>query len=168
MASSDVDIKLGLDSTKAESEVSGALNKIGSKVGGTATKLTASMAAAGVAGVTAIAKSATDAYAQYEQMVGGVETLFKESAGTVEAYAEQAYQTAGVSANKYMEQATSFSAALIQSLDGDTAAAAEYANLAIQDMSDNANKMGTSIESIQMTYQSLMRGNYAINMRLAA
>lgn len=168
MANSDVDIKLGLDSTKAESEVSGALNKIGSKVGSAATKLTASMAAAGVAGVTAIAKSATDAYAQYEQMVGGVETLFKESAGTVEAYAEQAYQTAGVSANKYMEQATSFSAALIQSLDGDTAAAAEYANLAIQDMSDNANKMGTSIESIQMTYQSIMRGNYAMldNLKL--
>ena len=100
--------------------------------------------------------------------MGGVETLFKSSADTVQQYAASAYKTAGVSANTYMEQATAFSASLIQSLGGDTAAAAEYANQAIMDMSDNANKMGTDIESIQQTYQSLMRGNYAMldNLKL--
>lgn len=164
----DVDVKLGLDSKDAESKVDSSLRTIGSKVGSAATKLTATVGAAAAAGTVAIAKAATDAYAEYEQMVGGVETLFKDSAGTVQAYAEDAYKVAGVSANKYMEQATSFSAALIQSLGGDTNAAAEYANLAINDMSDNANKMGTSIDSIQLTYQSLMRGNYAMldNLKL--
>lgn len=109
-----------------------------------------------------------DQYAEYEQLVGGVETLFKESSDIIQDYAANAYKTAGVSANTYMEQATAFSASLIQSLGGDTEAAAEYANQAIMDMSDNANKMGTDIESIQQTYQSLMRGNYAMldNLKL--
>ena len=109
-----------------------------------------------------------DQYAEYEQLVGGVETLFKESSDIIQDYAANAYKTAGVSANTYMEQATAFSASLIQSLGGDTKAAAEYANQAIMDMSDNANKMGTDIESIQQTYQSLMRGNYAMldNLKL--
>ncbi len=119
-------------------------------------------AAAGAAGL-AIGGAALQSYASYEQLVGGVETLFKESAGTVQQYAADAYKTAGVSANTYMEQATSFSASLIQSLGGDTQAAAQYADTAIKDMSDNANRMGTSIDSIQQTYQSLMRGNYAID-----
>lgn len=123
---------------------------------------------AATAGVVALSKAALDSYAQYEQLVGGVETLFKDSADTVQQYAANAYKTSGVSANTYMEQATAFSASLIQSLGGDTQAAAQYANQAIMDMSDNANKMGTNIESIQMTYQSLMRGNYAMldNLKL--
>lgn len=97
-----------------------------------------------------------------------MDTLFKDASDTIQQYAANAYKTAGVSANSYMQQATAFSASLIQSLGGDTAAAAEYANQAIMDMSDNANKMGTDIESIQQTYQSLMRGNYAMldNLKL--
>lgn len=137
-------------------------------VASSAMKGIATGAAAATTGVVALSKAALDSYAQYEQLVGGVETLFKESNGIVQEYAANAYKTAGVSANTYMEQATAFSASLIQSLGGDTAAAAEYANQAIMDMSDNANKMGTDIESIQMTYQSLMRGNYAMldNLKL--
>lgn len=133
-----------------------------------AVKGIAAGAAAATAGVAALSKAALDSYASYEQLVGGVDTLFKESSATVQQYAAEAYKTAGVSANTYMEQATAFSASLIQSLGGDTAAAAEYANQAIMDMSDNANKMGTDMESIQQTYQSLMRGNYAMldNLKL--
>lgn len=137
-------------------------------VAGGAVKGIAAGAAAATAGVAALSKAALDSYASYEQLVGGVDTLFKESSAAVQQYAAEAYKTAGVSANTYMEQATAFSASLIQSLGGDTAAAAEYANQAIMDMSDNANKMGTDIESIQQTYQSLMRGNYAMldNLKL--
>ena len=142
-----------------------------SKLGGVAKSAVGGITA-GLAGATtavgALSKSALDAYASYEQLVGGVETLFGESSSKVQEYAANAYKTAGVSANTYMEQATSFSASLLQSLGGDTDAAAEYANQAIMDMSDNANKMGTSIDSIQQTYQSLMRGNYAMldNLKL--
>lgn len=132
-----------------------------------ATGTKAAAAAAGAA-LVGVGSAALKSYASYEQMVGGVETLFKGSAGTVQQYAADAYKTAGVSANTYMEQATSFSASLIQSLGGDTDAAAKYADLAIRDMSDNANKMGTDIGTIQGTYQSLMRGNYAMldNLKL--
>ena len=106
--------------------------------------------------------------AALQQSLGGIETLFKDSADTVKNYANQAYRTAGVSANKYMENVTSFSASLISSLGGDTAKAAELANTAMVDMSDNANKMGTDMESITQTYQSLARGNYAMldNLKL--
>jgi len=97
-----------------------------------------------------------------------VDTLFKDASGTVQKYAAEAYKNAGVSANEYMTQVTSFSASLISSLGGDTAKAAELGNTAMVDMSDNANKMGTDIESIQQTYQSLARGNYAMldNLKL--
>lgn len=134
----------------------------------TAAKVGAAALTAAAAGVAALTKSSIDQYAEYEQLVGGVDTLFKEASNTIQQYASNAYKTAGVSANTYMEQATAFSASLIQSLGGDTKAAAEYANQAIMDMSDNANKMGTDIESIQQTYQSLMRGNYAMldNLKL--
>lgn len=137
-------------------------------VASSAVKGLAAGAAAATAGVVALGKAALDSYASYEQLVGGVDTLFKESSAAVQQYAANAYKTAGVSANTYMEQATAFSASLIQSLGGDTQAAAQYANQAIMDMSDNANKMGTNIESIQATYQSLMRGNYAMldNLKL--
>lgn len=121
-----------------------------------------------VAALAGVGKSALDAYATYEQAVGGVDTLFKGASGTVQKYAAEAYRTAGVSANEYMTQVTSFSASLISSLGGDTAKAAELGNTAMVDMSDNANKMGTDIETIQQTYQSLARGNYAMldNLKL--
>ncbi len=125
------------------------------------------IAAAGAA-VVALGKSAIESYAEYEQLVGGVDTLFKGSSKTIQQYAADAYKTAGISANQYMEQATSFSASLIQSLGGDTAKAAEYTNKAIIDMSDNANKMGSDIESLQNAYQGFAKANYTMldNLKL--
>lgn len=168
MASSDVDVKLGFDGTQAQKDAEGALGKIGDKAASVGSTVAKTLAAGAVAGTAALVKGAVDAYAQYEQLVGGVETLFKDSADTVEAYADQAYLTAGMSANKYMDSITSFSASLIQGLGGDTAKAAEYANMAVTDMADNANKMGTAIDQITQTYQSLARGNYAMldNLKL--
>lgn len=126
--------------------------------------------AAGAIGGTLVAtgKQALGAYATWEQAVGGVDTLFKDASGTVQKYAAEAYKTAGVSANEYMNQVTSFSASLISSLGGDTAKAAKMGNMALTDMSDNANKMGTDIQTVQQTYQSLARGNYAMldNLKL--
>lgn len=127
---------------------------------------------AGVAAIggtlVATGKQALGAYATWEQAVGGVDTLFKGASGTVQKYAAEAYKTAGVGANDYMNQVTSFAASLVSSLGGDTAKAAEMGNQAIIDMSDNANKMGTDIQTIQQTYQSLARGNYAMldNLKL--
>lgn len=161
----DGSVRVGIDLD--ESGFTSALSKLGS-VAKSGLKATGVAISATSAAIGALSGKALQAYASYEQLVGGVETLFKESASVVQEYAANAYKTAGVSANTYMEQATAFSASLIQSLGGDTKAAAEYANQAIMDMSDNANKMGTSIESIQLTYQSLMRGNYAMldNLKL--
>lgn len=107
-------------------------------------------------------------YADYEQLVGGVETLFKESSDVIKKYADDAYKTAGLSANEYMETVTSFSASLIQSLGGDTEKAANYANRAVTDMSDNANKMGTDIGMIQNAYQGFAKQNYTMldNLKL--
>ena len=107
-------------------------------------------------------------YADYEQLVDGVETLFKNSSATVMKYAEQAYLTAGLSANEYMQTVTSFSASLLQSLGGDTEKAADVADMALRDMSDNANKMGTSMESIQNAYQGFAKQNYTMldNLKL--
>lgn len=124
--------------------------------------------AAGSAAIGALTKDALGNYADYEQLVGGVETLFKESAERVLAYADIAYKTAGLSANDYMETVTSFSASLISSLENDTEAAAEKANKAIVDMSDNANKMGSSMESIQNAYQGFAKQNYTMldNLKL--
>ena len=115
-----------------------------------------------------VGKEALDSYADYEQLVGGVETLFKDSSGIVENYANNAYKTAGLSANDYMETVTSFSASLLQSLDGDTAKVAEVSNMAVTDMADNANKMGTSMESIQNAYQGFAKQNYTMldNLKL--
>ena len=115
-----------------------------------------------------VTKSAVGHYAEYEQLVGGVETLFKDSSGKLIDYAEKAYKTAGMSSNKYMDTATSFAASLIQGLGGDTAKAVELTNLAITDMSDNANKMGTDIGSIQDAYQGFAKQNYTMldNLKL--
>ena len=159
-------VKIGVDD-----QASGKISDLSSKLGNglkTAAKIgTAAVAAAGTA-IVAIGKQAIEQYAEYEQLVGGVETLFKKSADVVQKYADNAYKTAGMSANEYMNTVTSFSASLLQSLDGDTAAAAEKANLAITDMSDNANKMGTSMEMIQNAYQGFAKQNYTMldNLKL--
>lgn len=128
-----------------------------------------------ISGISALASAtkeliggAVEGYAEYEQLVGGVETLFKDSAGTVQDYANDAYKTAGLSANEYMETVTSFSASLLQSMGNDTAAAAEKADRAITDMSDNANKMGSDMSSIQNAYQGFAKQNYTMldNLKL--
>lgn len=146
-----------------DDQASGEVGKIGdgikNKLGIAAKAGVAAVAAVGTATV-AIGKTALDAYSNYEQLVGGIDTLFKASSGKMQQYAANAYQTAGVSANRYMEISTSFAAALISSLGGNTEAAADMANTAITDMSDNANKMGTSLETVQEAYMSLSRGNY--------
>jgi hypothetical protein len=161
-----------------DDEAHGKLGKIGEKASGIAGKFgtmakavgTATVAAVGAAAtaVGAIAKEAIESYADYEQLVGGVETMFGNSADRVIQYAEQAYKSAGMSANEYMETVTGFSASLISSLGGNTVAAAEYADMAITDMSDNANKMGTSMESIQNAYQGFAKQNYTMldNLKL--
>lgn len=146
-----------------DDQASGEVDKIGdgikNKLGAAAKAGVAAVTAVGTATV-AIGKTALDAYSNYEQLVGGIDTLFKASSGKMQQYAANAYQTAGVSANRYMEISTSFAAALISSLGGNTEAAADMANTAITDMSDNANKMGTSLETVQEAYMSLSRGNY--------
>ena len=115
-----------------------------------------------------LGKQSIMGFAEQEQLIGGVDTLFKESSAQVQQYANDAYKTAGLSANQYMETVTSFSASLLQSLGGDTQAAAEKANRAIADMSDNANKMGTDMTSIQDAYQGFAKQNYTMldNLKL--
>lgn len=135
---------------------------------GTVGKVLGSAVVAGATGFSTLITLATKSYAEYEQLVGGVETLFKDSGDTVQGYADNAYMSAGLSANEYMETVTGFSASLLQHLGGDTAKAAEYGNQAVVDMSDNANKMGTSMESIQNAYQGFAKQNYTMldNLKL--
>ena len=109
-----------------------------------------------------LGKQSIMGFAEQEQLIGGVDTLFKESSAQVQQYANDAYKTAGLSANQYMETVTSFSASLLQSLGGDTAAAAQKADQAITDMSDNANKLGTDMTSIQDAYQGFAKQNYTM------
>lgn len=134
----------------------------------TAGKVGAAALGVAASGVAALTKNAVEGFAEYEQLTGGVETLFKSSYDTVMGYAENAYKTAGLSANEYMETVTSFSASLLQSLGGDTEAAAQYADKAITDMSDNANKMGTDMSLIQNAYQGFAKQNYTINFLMSA
>lgn len=161
----DGDVDKGFSETSSKAETLAGKLKGGlataAKVGG------AAIAAAGAAAV-AITKQAVENYGEYEQLVGGVETLFKSSADTVMQYAANAYQTAGMRANEYMNTVTAFSASLLQSMGNDTDAAAEKANLAITDMSDNANKMGSSMESIQNAYSGFAKQNYTMldNLKL--
>jgi len=171
-------LRLGIkvDSADAQSE----LNKVGAAVEDDGKKtdslalkaksmIKAFVAAYAVKELVKLGKAALDAYAQFEQLEGGVNKIFGEDAAeTVMKNAERAYQTAGISANKYMEQVTSFSASLIQSLDGDTAKAAQVADMAIQDMADNANTFGTSMDSIQNAYQGFAKQNYTMldNLKL--
>ena len=130
----DLFVKISVDD-QASSQVETLSGKLKSGLVTAAKVGAAAVAAAGTA-IVAIGKQAIEQYAEYEQLVGGVETLFKQSSDTVMKYAENAYKTAGLSANKYMSTVTSFSASLLQSLGGDTEAAAKYADMAITDMSD--------------------------------
>lgn len=155
----------------AKDEASGTISKIAKGLGNglkTAAKIGTAAVGAAAAGITALTTAAVNNYAEYEQLVGGVETLFKQSSDTVMGYAKNAYKTAGLSANEYMNTVTSFSASLLQSLGGDTEAAVEYADMAITDMSDNANKLGTDMSLIQNAYQGFAKGNMTMldNLKL--
>lgn len=168
----DGTVKIGVDVD--EKEFKSGLSKLGSiaKTGlGATTAAIGAATAAATAGTVALGKlaqSAVSAYSDYEQLVGGVETLFKDSSKTVMEYANNAYKTAGLSANEYMDTVTSFSASLLQGLGGDTEAAAQIADKAITDMADNANKMGTDMASIQYAYQGFAKQNYTMldNLKL--
>jgi phage-related protein len=168
----DSDFRRSLDKTgESAGKLGGILSDAGSKLG-------SALEAAAEIGVSAIrsagnaavelAKQATDAYADYEQLAGGVETLFGGAMGTVMSNAKQAFETAGMSANEYMETATSSAAAMVASLGGDQVKAAELTDVAIRDMSDNANKMGTSLESIKNAYAGFAKQNYTMldNLKL--
>ena len=130
--------------------------------------IAADMIKKGASAIKSIVDGAVDGYANYEQLIGGVETLFKDSAGKVEKYANKSFKTTGLSANAYMETVTGFSASLLQGLQGDTEKAADIANMAVTDMADNANKMGTDIGSIQNAYQGFAKQNYTMldNLKL--
>lgn len=138
----------------------------GEKVGNSiASKIKNIIVAAGIGKV--VSQAFTEGSA-LEQSLGGIETLYKENADKMKAYAKEAYKTSGVSANAYMENVTSFSASLISSLKGDTSKAADIANRAMQDMSDNSNKFGTNIQDIQNAYQGFAKQNYTMldNLKL--
>lgn len=139
-----------------------------SKFGAIASKAFLAAGAAALTGIVAMTKQAVEAYGEYEQLVGGIETLFKGAAGKVKAYAEEAYKTVGLSANEYMQNVTTFSAALISSLGGDTEAAADVANMALTDIADNVNKMGSSYESVQLAFQGFAKQQYMLldNLKL--
>ncbi|NFO46526.1 hypothetical protein FDB40_06275 [Clostridium botulinum] len=173
MADGSIIIDTKVDSSGAENGVKslGKLGGMASNVLGVATKAAAGMAVgitAATGAVVALTKASIDQYAQYEQLTGGVETLFKDSSDTVMQYANIAYKTAGLSANEYMNTITSFSASLLQGLGGDTKKAADIGNQAVIDMGDNANKMGTAMESIQNAYQGFAKQNYTMldNLKL--
>jgi phage-related protein len=167
-------IKVDSDSAKSElNKVGGEVEGTGSKVAGLAEKakmmIKAFVAAYAVKELAKLGKAALDAFAQFEQLEGGVQKIFGDEASKqVMKNAERAYKTAGMSANEYMEQVTSFSASLIQSLDGDTVKAAKVADMAIQDMSDNANVFGSDMTSIQNAYQGFAKQNYTMldNLKL--
>lgn len=160
-----IDLQLQQDEfEKRLNQLEGKTSKFGSKL-----KIGLVAAATAIsAAFIATLKNAVNAYAKYEQLVGGVETLFKNSSDRIVNYANEAYKTAGLSANQYMETVTSFSASLLQSLGGNTEKAADYANRAVIDMADNANKMGTNIEMIQNAYQGFAKQNYTMldNLKL--
>ena len=157
-----------LDSAKAMT----GYNKLGSVMSGTGSKIGSALkagTAAAIAGTAAvgvaavgIGKQVLASYADYEQLVGGVDTLFGNASKTVQGFADNAYKTAGLSANQYMETVTGFSASMVASLKGDTAKAADYSNQAVVDMADNANKMGSNITDIQNAYGGFAKGNFTM------
>lgn len=159
-------VKIGVDD-QASDKVGAVGDKIKSGLGKAAKVAGAAVTAAATA-AGALVKQSTEAYANYEQLVGGVDTLFKKSSQKVQSYAANAYKTAGLSANQYMETVTSFSASLLQSVGGDTDKAAEKANMAITDMSDNANKMGSNMVDVENAYKGFAKQNYTMldNLKL--
>ena len=174
MADGSVTIEINGDSKGLDKELNGISGKIKSgfsKIGSIAgTALKGVTTAVGVAStaIAGLGVASVNSYADLEQNIGGIETLFKGSADKVIKNAENAYKTAGMSANQYMETVTGFSASLLQSVGGDTEKAADSANMALIDMADNANKMGTSMESIQWAYQGFAKQNYTMldNLKL--
>ena len=145
----------GDSAEKSESKFSGlgaTLKAVGAAMG--------AVVVAAAAGAVKLGKEVVSAYADYEQLVGGIDTLFKDSSNEMQRYAANAYKTAGMSASDYMETVTGFSASLISSLGGDTEKAAKYADMAITDMSDNANKMGSDMESIKNAYAGFSKGQF--------
>ena len=148
-------------------ESGGKFEKLGGVLKGVGVAIGA-VSAAAAAGAVALGTQVVSTFADYEQLVGGIDTLFGQASKEVQGYAANAYKTAGMSANEYMELTTSFSSSLIKSLGGDTQKAAQYADRAITDMSDNANKMGTNIESLQNAYRGFSMGNYTMldNLKL--
>lgn len=156
--------ELGKEAENSSSKVGNLAVAVG-KIG-VATAITGITAV--TTGIIGLGKASVDAYANFEQLTGGVETIFGENNLKVLDNAKQAYKTAGVSMNEYMETVTGFSASLIQSLSGDTAKAVDYADRALRDMSDNANKYGSDIKSIQIAYQGFAKQNYTMldNLKL--
>lgn len=176
IAVDDDDFQKGLDDAKKHTksfaknagDAIGGFAKKAEKALATAAKIASAAIGAASTGIIVLTKAAIAEYSNYEQLVGGVDTLFKGSSQKVQEYAANAYKTAGMSANEYMDTVTSFSASLLQSLGGDTEVAAEKANTAITDMSDNANKMGTDMTAIQNAYQGFAKQNYTMldNLKL--
>lgn len=156
---------VGIDGGAKKS--SGILTGLGTVAKGAATAAVAGFTAL-TGAVTAIGGAALSAYADYEQLVGGVDTLFGSASQTLRGYAAEAYKTCGMSANQYMTQATSFAASLVSSCSGDVAKAADYANMAMGDMSDNVNKMGSDMTDVQNAYQGFAKQNYTMldNLKL--
>ena len=150
----DSSFKSGIESAEgAGQRLSGRLNAMTIAVGNIMTDLVRK----GFDTIKGLTTGAVDAFADYEQLVGGIETLFKGSSDKMMKFAKESYRTTGLSANQYMETVTSFSASLLQGLGGDTEQAAEIANTAVQDMADNANKLGTDMSSIQTAYQGFAK-----------
>lgn len=174
MADGSVTIEFNGDTKGLDKDIKGISGKVQSGLGklgsiaGTAMKGVSVTVGAAATAIGGLVTASVNAYAEYEQLVGGVDTLFKNSSQKLQSYADEAYKTAGMSANEYMSTVTSFSASLLQSLGGDTEKAADYANQAVIDMSDNANKMGTSMELIQNAYQGFAKQNYTMldNLKL--
>lgn len=155
------------DAGDAADDSEGKFSKLGGTLKTVGVAMGACVAAAAAAAVS-LGKAVVEAYGEYEQLVGGIDTLFKDSSASLQEYANNAYKTAGMSANDYMSTVTSFSASLISSLGGDTEATVKYADMAITDMADNANKMGTDIGLIQNAYQGFAKQNYTMldNLKL--
>ena len=167
MADGKIIIDTTIDSSGAEKDMKSLSGKIGSMAKTSATAIAGMVAAATTAVATLVGLSVKQ-YAEYEQLTGGVETLFKNSSDKVMEYANNAYKAAGMSANEYMNTITGFAASLLQGLGGDTEKAAKIGNMAVEDMADNANKMGTAIENIQNAYQGFAKQNYTMldNLKL--
>lgn len=161
----DGTVKIGTDLD--DSGFKSGLSKLGTIASKSLKGLTVAIGAAS-ASIGVLSSKSLDAYASYEQLVGGVDKLFGDASDKLQEYAAQAYKTAGMSANQYMEQATGFSASLISSLGGDTQQAADLANVAMTAMSDNVNVFGSNMEDVQHAFQGFAKQNYTINLMSVA